>query len=368
VRGFQPKFSVKPLLSSLLPEGWLDNRVLNLTMGLSLAEIRLGIKEALFHSYDDYDRFVDALFFYRRDKLRLLGLENLPLPTTDIGGLENLRACLPDITFGFSAEARNMKLPYPRGWLLVGPPGTGKTHSAKVVAKTLGYQLISVGIDTVCAGGAAFFKTLLARIEACAPCVAYFDELDKFFGSQDAKQILGVLLTWLQEKRSEVFVIATLNRLSELPPELTRSGRFDRLFYVDFPNEGERYEILKLHLSRYQAAFQKKLVWCVDEWRQIITATATYTGAELEYAVNRTVTQVAFQKTEGNPAIFAVSPQIDLRPEDLLKTIRSVTSLYKRNPNAMLDIQNRAKRFAEPASGEDVSIFARDPINVFALK
>ena len=105
---------------------------------------------------------------------------------------------------------------------------------------------MSVDIAAVMSGGATYLKRTLERVEACAPVVLYFDELDKLFFTNtndgsgiNSTEILGTLLTWLQDKKTAVFVVATLNRLDTLPPELTRMGRFDEIFYVGFPQAYE---------------------------------------------------------------------------------------------------------------------------------
>jgi SpoVK/Ycf46/Vps4 family AAA+-type ATPase len=143
------------------------------------------------------------------------------------------------------------------------------------------------------------------RIEAASPCVCYFDEFDKFFmanntSSEDSetKQILGVLLTWLQEKQSPTFVIATLNRLDALPPELTRAGRFDKIFYVGFPQAIERKQIFQLHGSKYDQRYKDDSALNYQQWQVLLGKTQNCTGAEIRAIVETAVKKCFHQGRE----------------------------------------------------------------------
>jgi SpoVK/Ycf46/Vps4 family AAA+-type ATPase len=244
--------------------------------------------------------------------------------------------------------------------LLVGPPGTGKTFSAKVCATKLGFPLINIGIDQVISGGVDKFKQLLNRVEAAAPAVVYFDEFDKFFavdggGNTQAEQqsVLGILLTWLQEKQSETFVIASLNRLDALPPEITRAGRFDKLFYCGFPQSNERVEILKIHCGRFDRRWIDSPL-NLEQWRILLQKTQNCTGAELR-AIAENAARQLFR--EGKP--------LEIELEHLLEQRALMTPLYYRDIDRILAIENRAKGISEPASSPDLSQYAPPSVSLW---
>jgi hypothetical protein len=208
----------------------------------------------------------------------------------DIGGLEALKRWLEQRHLAFSEEARRYGLPLPRGVLLVGPQGTGKSLTAKAIAHSWSMPLLRLDVGRLFAGlvGASEARTreMIQRAEAMAPCVLWIDEIDKGFGSGNggrsdggtSQRVLASLLTWMAEKRSAVFVVAPANGVESLPPELLRKGRFDEIFLLDLPDAAERRAILDLQLRRRRPAHQLALEVVVDR-------TAGFSGAELEQVV-----------------------------------------------------------------------------------
>ena len=219
-------------------------------------------------------------------------LEFCPSEATpaDIGGLDALKRWLEQRHLAFSEEARRYGLPLPRGVLLVGPQGTGKSLTAKAIAHSWSMPLLRLDVGRLFAGlvGASEARTreMIQRAEAMAPCVLWIDEIDKGFGSGrdgrsdggTSQRVLASLLTWMAEKRSAVFVVATANGVENLPPELLRKGRFDEIFLLDLPDAAERRAILDLQLCRRRPNHQITLKVVVDR-------TAGFSGAELEQVV-----------------------------------------------------------------------------------
>ncbi|GAX45857.1 AAA ATPase central domain-containing protein [Tolypothrix sp. NIES-4075] len=307
-------------------------------------------------------RLAQSLLNYKINRFASFNLNFIPEPPLyDFGGLDNLRQFIQDAKRDFAPRARAANIPLPKGCLLVGPPGTGKTLAANVSARELGFPLVSVDTGAVAIGGATYLKRLLTRVEACAPVLLYFDELDKLFtvntiSGEDSgnKQILGTLLTWLQDKQSPVFVVATLNRLDALPPELTRVGRFDEIFYVGFPTAIERKQILTLHASRFDERYQ-----CPDsplsesQWRILLGKTVNCTGAELARMVEKAARK-----------LFHQSLPIQIGLQELLIEREAMVPLYVRDTDRILAIENRARYVAQPAAKDDTSIYA-PPITTF---
>jgi ATP-dependent 26S proteasome regulatory subunit len=208
--------------------------------------------------------------------------------TADIGGLEELKRWLEQRHMAFGDEAQAYGLPLPRGVLLVGPQGTGKSLTAKAIAHTWGMPLLRLDVGRLFAGlvGASEARTreMVQRAEAMAPCVLWIDEIDKGFGGSSrsdggtSQRVLATVLTWMAEKTSAVFVVATANGVETLPPELLRKGRFDEIFLLDLPSPGERAAILDLQLRRRRPQHQIPLQVLVDR-------TEGFSGAELEQTV-----------------------------------------------------------------------------------
>ena len=217
-------------------------------------------------------------------------LEYCPTEATpaDIGGLDALKHWLEQRRLAFSEEARRYGLPLPRGVLLVGPQGTGKSLTAKAIAHSWGMPLLRLDVGRLFAGlvGASEARTreMIQRAEAMAPCVLWIDEIDKGFGGDSrsdggtSQRVLGTVLTWMAEKTSAVFVVATANAVERLPGELLRKGRFDEIFLLDLPSAEERRAILDLQLRRRRPEHQLPLDVLVDR-------TAGFSGAELEQTV-----------------------------------------------------------------------------------
>jgi ATP-dependent 26S proteasome regulatory subunit len=208
----------------------------------------------------------------------------------DIGGLGNLKAWLQQRNEGFSQRARDFGLPNPRGVMLVGVPGCGKSLSAKAVAAEWHKPLLKFDLGRVFAGlvgeSEERMRKALEVAEGVAPCVLWIDELEKGLsgigGSGDsgvATRVFGTLLTWMEEKTKPVFVVATANDISQLPPELLRKGRLDEIFFVDLPTAQNRAEILMIHLARRNRTPSNYDI------AAIANATDDFSGAELEELV-----------------------------------------------------------------------------------
>lgn len=243
----------------------------------------------------------------------------------DIGGLENLKAYLTNKAkiFNNLSEARSFGVDLPKGIMIVGMPGCGKSLTAKATASKFKVPLLRLDIGKLMGKYVGDSEHNLTRAiktaEAVAPCVLWIDEIEKAFagvggsggGSDITTRLFGQFLTWLQEKESSVYVVATANEISSVPPEFFRKGRFDELFLVELPDDEERRRIFQIHLEK-----RGKLTPKVDVLK-LIEPTEGYSGADIESVVKEAV-ELAF-----------CSPDEDreLTTEKLLSVINNTKSI-----------------------------------------
>tara|TARA_R110002096_G_scaffold4493_25_gene20968 strand:- start:5191 stop:6711 length:1521 start_codon:yes stop_codon:yes gene_type:complete len=208
-----------------------------------------------------------------------------------LGGFENLQSWLNRAALGFSDQAREWNLTPPRGVLLTGVQGCGKSLAAKVIARQWQIPLLKLDagqlFDKYIGQSEANFRKAAQMAESMAPCVLWIDEIEKAFASGGdvstdggtSQRLLASFLTWMQEKKESVFLVATANNLQGLPPEMIRKGRFDEIFFVDLPTPSERLSIWDIHLRlRKQSPGQFDL-------GQLSQLTEGFSGAEIEQAV-----------------------------------------------------------------------------------
>lgn len=265
----------------------------------------------------------------------------------DVGGLDVLKAWLERRGRAFGAGARAFGLDAPKGVLLLGVQGCGKSLLAKAVAKTWEFPLLRLDMGKVFGGivgqSEANVRSALQVAQALAPCVLWIDEIEKGLagvGSSDhtdggtAARVVGTMLTWMQEKREPVFVVATANRIEALPPELLRKGRFDELFFVDLPSAAVRREILEIHLAKKGRGPQG------FDLERLVNASVGYSGAELEEAVR-----------EGLFEAFAEGRE--LRTEHVEKALLATTPLSRTMSEQITELRRWARVRARMASSLD---------------
>jgi hypothetical protein len=250
----------------VLPTGALE-RSATLLSGLAAEEAQAVFAEAMTAleagAAEDLPALVKDLKVEAVRRTRYLDLAWPTDTLSDLGGLDLLKDWLRHRTRAFQPEARRFGLPEPRGVLLVGVQGCGKSLAAKVMASVFGLPLVRLDSVALFAGDAPPEQGIREILDTCdnlAPVILWIDELDKLFfslgsGGAGADQgtlsrVFAAFLTWMQERRSAVFVAATANAVDRLPPELLRKGRFDEIFFVDLPGVLEREEILRIHLTR----------------------------------------------------------------------------------------------------------------------
>lgn len=270
----------------------------------------------------------------------------------DIGGLENLKEWLYRKAEVFSQLDRAIKygVDIPKGILIVGMPGCGKSLAAKATAKLFELPLMRLDVGRLLGKyvgeSEANMRKALKLAEAISPCVLWIDEIEKAFsgvgnagdsgGSQVTKRLFGQFLTWMQEKEDTIFIVATANDISGLPPEFLRKGRFDELFYVDFPNAEERRAIIEIHL-------RKRNKW--NPTLDIISLakeTEGYNGADLE-AIVKDAVEDCF-----------INGKLSLENEDLDKAKKNIQSIQTTLKDRIETIKKAVEHMdLKPASAKD---------------
>ena len=247
----------------------------------------------------------------------------------DIGGLEGLKEWLKSKAQVFRRldEAKKFGVDTPKGVLLVGMPGCGKSLAAKASARLFNVPLLRLDIGRLLGkyvGESEHnMRVALKTAESISPCILWIDEIEKAFaginqdgGASDiTKRLFGQFLTWLQEKENTVFVVATANDITVFPPEFFRKGRFDEIFFIDFPNEEEREKIFKIHLEK-----RGKLNDKIDI-KKLAKETIGYCGSDIEEVVKMTV------ETVFNVEDIENEEDSKLTTQDLLDSIKSIDSL-----------------------------------------
>ena len=247
----------------------------------------------------------------------------------DIGGLEGLKEWLKSKAQVFRRldEAKKFGVDTPKGVLLVGMPGCGKSLAAKASARLFNVPLLRLDIGRLLGkyvGESEHnMRVALKTAESISPCILWIDEIEKAFaginqdgGASDiTKRLFGQFLTWLQEKENTVFVVATANDITAFPPEFLRKGRFDEIFFIDFPNEEEREKIFKIHLEK-----RGKLNDKIDI-KELAEKTIGYCGSDIEEVVKMTV------ETIFNIEDIENEEDSKLTTQDLLDSIKSIDSL-----------------------------------------
>ena len=283
-------------------------------------------------------------------KSGMLELVNFKETVEDIGGLENLKRWLERKAKIFNELDRAIRfgVDIPKGVMIVGMPGCGKSLTAKATANLFEIPLVRLDVGRLLGKyvgeSEENMRKALKLSEAISPCVLWIDEIEKAFsgvggsggGSDVTTRLFGQFLTWMQEKESTVFIIATANDISHMPPEFLRKGRFDELFFVDLPNKEERRRIIEIHLKK-----RNKLRKDIDA-AALIEATEGFNGADLEAVVKETI-ETAF--INGNGAVTTV---------DLLKTVRETKSISSTLKDKIAQIRETIKKLdIKPASAPD---------------
>lgn len=311
------------------PKDDLIDKLVTRLKGLSQTEIEnilsLSISEDGQLNYSDLPRVLAQ----KQQMIKKSGiLEMIQVKETmdDIGGLENLKEWLKrkENIFKQLKLAKDFGVDIPKGVLIAGMPGCGKSLTAKAIATAFEMPLLRLDMGRLMGKYVGESESNMRRAikltEASSPCVLWIDELEKAFagvnsggssgGSEVTLRLFGNFLTWMQEKNSLAFVVATANKIDMLPPELLRKGRFDEIFYVDLPNKTERKKIFEIHIKKRRAVDFDDI-----NISTLVDKTDGYCGADLEGVV-RDAVELAFTSNKGK-----------LTTEDIMQAIKETHSI-----------------------------------------
>jgi len=321
-------------------------KLVNLFKGMSIPEIQnytlLAAEKKVRNNNSKKRKGIEIFKEIEKEKLKILRDNNLSMLETikpeEVGGLDNLKDYIKIIK-----NAWDKKLPV-KGIFLQGLPGTGKTTFAKVVANVLGVPLIQFDIGRIfnkyVGESERKMYYILEKIEAFAPMVLLIDEIDKIFNKSNSDsgvsdRILGIFLNWLQERKEKIYLIATAN--GSIPLELQRAGRFDRKFFVDFPNKDERKKIIQIHLDKMKKLTKINYDVNIEE---IVKATQYFTGAEIEQLIKE--------------SFYAYLDRKEIKTDNVLDMVKYISPIYKTDPQKVENIRNLIKYGFVPANNKMV--------------
>ncbi len=240
-----------------------QNQLIKAYQGFSIEQIRKSIAKIISYNIKT-DDFVKTILKEKEDiikKTNLLEFHHSTVKLEDIGGLKYLKIWLKKRQYSFSIAAESYGIPKPKGILLVGIQGTGKSLCAKVISLEWQLPLLKLDIGKIFAGvigeSESRMREMIQLTDKISPCILWIDEIDKIFtknynnnDSGTTNRVMNTFITWLSEKNNSVFIVATANNISNLPTEILRRGRFDEIFFLNLPNLEERIKIFKIHLQK----------------------------------------------------------------------------------------------------------------------
>ncbi len=274
---------------------FLREKLLRAAQGLTLVEFENVLAKSVVHQKAIDERTIREVLEEKKQIIRKSGSLEYFSPDENfdqVGGLGHLKHWLTKRAEAFTDRARDFGLPTPKGLLLVGTQGCGKSLTAKAVAAQWNLPLLKLDVGTIFSGivgsSESNVRHMIKVAESISPCILWIDEIEKGFsgmGSSNfsdagtAARVFATFTTWLQEKKKPVFVIATSNDITVLPPEMLRKGRFDEIFFVDLPEQNEREAIFCIHLQKRSRAPAEFDVVRLSE------VSAGFSGAEIEQAI-----------------------------------------------------------------------------------
>lgn len=329
----------------------------NAALGLTYAEIENCLARALVEDKKLDMSDVKSIVNEKKQIIRKSGIleyvEN-KLSLEDVGGLNVLKRWLDLRGQTFSEDAKKFGLNPPKGVLLVGIPGCGKSLTAKCIASAWNMPLLKLDMGKIfgkyVGDSEANIRSALKTAEAIAPCVLWIDEIEKGMagGGSDggtSSRVFGNILTWLQDKTSPVFTFATANNIRNLPPELLRKGRFDEIFFVDLPDFEERKKILEIHIGKTGRNLKN---FDIDKLAEMsgeenLGENIRLAGAEIESWVKDALMEAYARKTKGDD-------KADLSMSDFETIIKRMVPMAKMRQDDFKELRNWANENAVSAS------------------
>ncbi|BBC22932.1 AAA ATPase [Pseudanabaena sp. ABRG5-3] len=298
--------------------------------GLSRTRIQRVLAKAIAEKEQVNDADIDAVLAEKQQAIRQTGiLEFFTVNESlkNVGGLDNLKQWVRIRRDAFTEEAKRYGIPTPKGVLLVGIQGTGKSLSAKTIANEWRLPLLRLDIGRLFGSyvgeSESRMRQMIQLAEATAPCVLWIDEIDKAFGNTNmaidgdsgaSRRVFGTLITWMQEKTAPVFIVATANNVRILPAELLRKGRFDEIFFLNLPTESERQEIFKVHLQKLRPSRLRDF-----DLMLLARHTKNFSGAEIEQVIIDGIHRAFGRGSSGN--------REDFTTEDIISAIEETVPL-----------------------------------------
>jgi AAA+ superfamily predicted ATPase len=325
-------------------------RLIQAALGLTLQEAENVFAKTIINDGTLDASDISVVFSEKQQIIRKSGLLDYYESETGIdqvGGLDQLKDWLTKRSAAFSARAREFGLPCPKGVLLVGVQGCGKSLCAKAVSRMWNMPLLRFDVgrmfSSLVGSSEENVRRAIAVAESVAPVVLWVDEIDKALsGSQGSAntdggttaRVMSTFLTWLSEKHKPVFVLATANHISHLPPELLRKGRLDEIFFVDLPSAAERQRIFEIHLNKRRRASSRFDV------ARLADVAEGFSGAEIEEAVISALYDVFYLGR-------------DLQTDDIVKAVRETVPLSKTMAEEIAALRAWAQGRARLASQRD---------------
>ena len=326
------------LFKKPISDDYFDSLV-NASIGLSLEKIRQVFCKALISGSNFNQSTLDFLFKEKQQLISQNGFVEFCESTINfdqIGGLESIKTWVNLRKLNFSEKAINYGLPLPKGLLLVGVQGTGKSLIAKALANDWLLPLFRLDLGRLFAGivgeSENRVRKMIETTESLSPCILWIDEIDKSFqfinqggDSGTTNRVLSTLLTWLAEKQSSVFIVATANNLQVLQLELIRKGRFDEIFFLDLPTYDERKIIFQVHLKTFRPE-----TWKFYDVDLLSHNTTNFSGAEIRQVIIEAM-------------YFAFNQKRDFTTQDIIVQIKNTVPLAKLNSQSIGDLQSWAR-------------------------